>query len=146
MSKLSPEARDLVEAARGGERPSAQARERVRARVLARVGAAAAVGSAAALGSTGTAAETALSTALLLQARRRAGVAGVVSMVALQAGLLPRPSPDQGSRPVAATAPSPTAVDRAEAPELPAPPAASGPAPVEASRRSRRGAGASRTP
>ncbi len=64
MTKLSPDARDLLEAARAGEEDRAgsptgaraRARARVRARVLAHVGAGVAIGSAATLGASGTAA------------------------------------------------------------------------------------------
>ena len=115
MTKLSPDARDLIEAARAGEgRPPCQARERVRAGVLARVGTGAAVGSAAVLGSTSAAAKTAalggaagpptMATGLLFKLAAGVGVAGVLSIVALKAGVLP--SSDRGHRPAAVTAPA----------------------------------------
>lgn len=87
MSKLSPDARDLIEAARaGGEKAPARARERVRALVLAHVGAGVAAGSATALGASSTAAKTALSAGLLFKCVAAVGIASVTAAVVVGAG------------------------------------------------------------
>lgn len=107
MSKLTPEARDLIEGARPDERPPREARARVRARVLARAGAAVATGAAATLvasevkaaavtvaaetaGAAGTGVKAVASTGLLLKWIAIVGVTvGVAGTIAVGAGLVP---------------------------------------------------------
>lgn len=88
MTKLSPEARDLIEAAHAGERPPRD----VRARVRSRVAAAALVGGAATLAAaeataataaatgTGVGVKAAASTGLLLKWAALVGVAGSIGL------------------------------------------------------------------
>jgi hypothetical protein len=115
MSKLSPDARHLIDAARAGLDPPSQARARVRARVLARVGAAAAAGSAAALGSSATAAKTAAA-GILVKVAAFVGIAGVAAAITVNVD-----TRLAGTVPAKTSAPTPPAPPRtlpARAPEL----------------------------
>lgn len=128
MTKLSPDARDLIEAARAGAAPPPGARRRVHAGVLARVGAGAAVASAATLGSGGSAvAKTALSAGLLVKLAAGVGVAGVILAGAIGVGVAVSDRIGEGAPAAAIQAPAagvtPASGGTAPVVEAPAPPA-----------------------